>query len=52
MSITLRIQRAALISWTYLIDWRLTLARDCLPAGELTLEQIARRTGYIIWDEP
>ena len=27
-------------------DWRLTLARDYLLAGELTLEQIADRTGY------
>lgn len=30
----------------YLTDWRLTLARDYLLAGELTLEQIAHRTGY------
>jgi AraC-like DNA-binding protein len=30
----------------YLTDWRLTLARDYLLAGELTLEQIAERTGY------
>ncbi|MFD7601823.1 cupin domain-containing protein [Streptomyces sp. NPDC003233] len=30
----------------YLTDWRLTLAREYLIAGELTLEQIARRTGY------
>ncbi|WP_442543542.1 helix-turn-helix domain-containing protein [Arthrobacter sp. KN11-1C] len=30
----------------YLTDWRLTLARDYLLAGELTLDQIARRTGY------
>ena len=30
----------------YLTDWRLTLARDYLLAGELTLEQIADRTGY------
>jgi transcriptional regulator GlxA family with amidase domain len=30
----------------YLADWRLTLARDHLLAGELTLEQIAHRTGY------
>ncbi|MFE0028203.1 cupin domain-containing protein [Amycolatopsis sp. NPDC059021] len=30
----------------YLTDWRLTLARDYLLAGELTLEQIARKTGY------
>lgn len=30
----------------YLTDWRLTLAREYLLAGELTLEQIARRTGY------
>jgi AraC-like DNA-binding protein len=29
-----------------LTDWRLTLARDYLLAGELTLEQIAHRTGY------
>src|SRR5260221_268773 len=30
----------------YLTDWRLTLARDYLLAGELTLGQIAERTGY------
>lgn len=30
----------------YLTDWRLTLARDYLLAGELTLAQIADRTGY------
>ena len=30
----------------YLTDWRPTLARDYLLAGELTLEQIADRTGY------
>lgn len=30
----------------YLTDWRLTLAREYLLANELTLEQIARRTGY------
>ncbi|MEZ0114786.1 AraC-like DNA-binding protein [Catenulispora sp. EB89] len=30
----------------YLTDWRLTLAREYLLADELTLEQIARRTGY------
>lgn len=30
----------------YLTDWRLTLAREYLLAGELTLEQIAHRTGY------
>ena len=30
----------------YLTDWGLTLARDYLLAGELTLEQIADRTGY------
>src|SRR5882724_2727328 len=30
----------------YLTDWRLTLARDYLLAGELTLEHIADRTGY------
>ena len=30
----------------YLTEWRLTLARDYLLAGELTLEQIAHRTGY------
>ena len=30
----------------YLTDWRLTLARDYLLAGELTLEQIADRVGY------
>ncbi|WP_042375574.1 AraC family transcriptional regulator [Streptacidiphilus neutrinimicus] len=30
----------------YLTDWRLTLAREYLLANELTMEQIARRTGY------
>jgi AraC-like DNA-binding protein len=30
----------------YLTDWRLTLARDYLLAGKLTLEQIADRIGY------
>jgi AraC-like DNA-binding protein len=30
----------------YLTDWRLTLARDYLLANELSLEQIALRTGY------
>jgi AraC-like DNA-binding protein len=30
----------------YLTDWRLTLARDYLLAGELTLDQIAERVGY------
>jgi AraC-like DNA-binding protein len=30
----------------YLTDWRMTLARDHLRAGELTLAQIAARTGY------
>jgi AraC-like DNA-binding protein len=30
----------------YLTDWRLTLAREFLLTGELTMEQIARRTGY------
>ena len=30
----------------YLTDWRLTLAREYLLANELTLEQIAQRTGY------
>jgi AraC-like DNA-binding protein len=30
----------------YLTDWRMTLARDYLLAGELSLEQIALRTGY------
>lgn len=30
----------------YLTEWRLTLARDHLLAGELTIEQIADRTGY------
>ena len=29
----------------YLTDWRMTLARDHLRAGELTLAQIAERTG-------
>lgn len=30
----------------YLTQWRLTLARDYLRAGELTIPQIARQTGY------
>jgi transcriptional regulator GlxA family with amidase domain len=30
----------------YLTDWRLTLAREYLLAGQLTMEQIAHRTGY------
>jgi AraC-like DNA-binding protein len=30
----------------YLTEWRMTLARDQLRAGELTLAQIAARTGY------
>ena len=30
----------------YLTDWRMTLARDHLRRGELTLAQIAARTGY------
>jgi AraC-like DNA-binding protein len=30
----------------YLTDWRMTLARDYLRAGELSLDQIAGRTGY------
>jgi AraC-like DNA-binding protein len=30
----------------YLTDWRMTLARDYLRTGELTLDQIADRTGY------
>jgi AraC-like DNA-binding protein len=30
----------------YLTDWRMTLARDHLRRGELTLTQIAERTGY------
>jgi AraC-like DNA-binding protein len=30
----------------YLTDWRMTLARDHLRTGELTLDQIAHRTGY------
>ncbi len=30
----------------YLTDWRMTLARDYLRTGELTLAQIASRTGY------
>ena len=30
----------------YLADWRMTLARDHLRAGELTLTQISERTGY------
>lgn len=30
----------------YIADWRMTLARDLLRAGELTLTQIADRTRY------
>ena len=30
----------------YLTDWRMTLARDYLRTGELTVAQIAGRTGY------
>jgi AraC-like DNA-binding protein len=30
----------------YLTDWRLTLAREHLLANQLTMEQIAHRTGY------
>jgi AraC-like DNA-binding protein len=30
----------------YLTEWRMTLARDDLRAGELTLTQIGARTGY------
>jgi AraC-like DNA-binding protein len=30
----------------YLTEWRLTLARDYLLAGEMTLPEIAHRTGY------
>lgn len=30
----------------YLTAWRMTLARDYLQAGELTIAQIAHRTGY------
>lgn len=30
----------------YLTDWRMTLARDHLRAGELTVDQIADETGY------
>jgi transcriptional regulator GlxA family with amidase domain len=30
----------------YLTDWRMTLAREYLLANELTMEQIAQRTGY------
>jgi AraC-like DNA-binding protein len=30
----------------YLTDWRMTLARDHLRTGELTLAQIAARAGY------
>ena len=30
----------------YLTDWRMTLARDYLRTGELTVAQIANRTGY------
>jgi AraC-like DNA-binding protein len=30
----------------YLTEWRMTLARDHLRAGELTLTEIGMRTGY------
>jgi AraC-like DNA-binding protein len=30
----------------YLTDWRMTLARDYLRTDDLTLDQIASRTGY------
>jgi AraC-like DNA-binding protein len=30
----------------YLTDWRMTLARDYLRTGELTLAQVANPTGY------
>jgi AraC-like DNA-binding protein len=30
----------------YLTEWRMTLARDHLRFGDLTLTQIAQRTGY------
>jgi AraC-like DNA-binding protein len=30
----------------YLTDWRMTLARDYLRAGEWTIAQVANRTGY------
>ena len=30
----------------YLTEWRMTLARDHLRAGELTLAQIGARTGF------
>ena len=30
----------------YLTNWRMTLARDHLRAGQLTLAQVAERTGY------
>jgi methylphosphotriester-DNA--protein-cysteine methyltransferase len=30
----------------YLTDWRMTLARERLLANELTIGQIAQRTGY------
>jgi AraC-like DNA-binding protein len=30
----------------YLTEWRMTLARDHLRAGELTLSQVGARTGY------
>jgi AraC-like DNA-binding protein len=30
----------------YLTEWRMTLARDHLRSGDLTLTQIAQRTGY------
>ena len=30
----------------YLTEWRMTFARDHLRSGELSLAQIATRTGY------
>lgn len=30
----------------YLTDWRMTLARDHLRAGELSIAQISASTGY------
>jgi AraC-like DNA-binding protein len=30
----------------YLTEWRMTLARDCLRSGDLSLAEIASRTGY------
>jgi len=30
----------------YLTDWRMTLARDYLRTGDLSVDQVARRTGY------